>query len=67
MLSAPNKDLRLIFIALMVSACAASDGNSCNSTDIPATFQTTREIDGPKKEHPYTQFPPQLNLWPTLL
>lgn len=67
MLSASNKDLGLIFIALMVSACAASDGNSNNPTDIPATFQTTRETDGPKKEHSYTQFPPQLNLWPTLL
>lgn len=62
MLSAPKNDLRLIFIALMESACAASDGNSCNSTDIPAT----RETDGPKKGHSYTQFPPQLNLWPTL-
>lgn len=62
MLSAPNKDLRLIFIALMESVCAASDENSCNSIDIPAT----QEIDVPKKEHSYTQFPPQLNLWPTL-
>lgn len=67
MLSAPNKDLRLIFIALTESACAESDGNSCYSIDIPPTLQTTRDTDGPKKEHSYTQFPPQLNLWPTLL
>jgi len=54
MLSTPNKDLRLIFLALMESVCAESNGNSCYCIDIPATLQTTWDTDGSKKEHSYT-------------